>query len=50
MGDRELWFWFWAFLFGAITLTSIFKSIFYYKWEAKRQMKLAECGFDPREE
>ena len=51
MSNNELWFWFWILLFGAITVISVFRSIkliFYYRWEARRQMKLAEHGFDPR--
>ena len=33
---------------AGLTLSSMFKSMFYYRHEANRQIKLAEHGFDPR--
>lgn len=43
MSNDEMWFWLAIACVAGLTLASIFKSMFYYKHEARRQIELAKA-------
>ena len=44
MSNNEMWFWLGIACVAGLTICSVFKSVFYYKYEAKRKIELAKVA------